>query len=330
MALLRKTSAPAFLASLAVHLVAAGAVGLARRPVSAPALESIAMDVEIEAPPLAPPTPAPPEPVGPAPSEAVAAVTPAVATRSNASRERAQALPGPLPADPTAGVAPEAASSSGTWSLPPAHPLDLGIGTYWKSVATNDPMPTPRAEAQPEPAPRPSPDRILRDGLDAHDRALGLGHGGPLISAAHDAASPSIAPDTGTATFDVESDATGKVVTARVVSASAEPGAWNDVAQELVRLMSAKTLHVLRDARGMRTRLRIVAERTLPSGAPYARSTGAVPEDACAGDPVGPGGLGRKCRGGMPVGLSQSFDVADIGARSSRIVRVQLLGEAAL
>jgi hypothetical protein len=229
----------------------------------------------------------------------------------------------------TAPVTPDPASSS-SWSLPQTAPLDLGIGTYWKNVATGDPLPVAQAEPAPAPPARPSPNRILRDGLDAHDRSLGLGTGGPLISAAHEAASPSIAPDVGSATFDVESDAMGRVVAARVVSASAEASAWNDVAQELVRLMSAKTLRVLRDSRGTRTRLRIVAQRTLPSGAAYERSAGAVPQDSCSGEAVGPGGLGRKCGAGMPTGLTQSFDLADIGARASRIVRVQLLGEAAL
>jgi hypothetical protein len=212
-------------------------------------------------------------------------------------------------------------------------PLDLGIGTYWRSVASSQgPAPAPA----PEPAPNPDApsaariDRMLREGLDAHDRELGLSSSGPLVSAAHEAASPSIAPDVGAATFDIDSDASGHVVAAHVVSASADAASWDDVARELVRLMGAKALRVTHDARGRRTRLRIVAERTLPSGTPYARGAGAVNEADCAGKGSGPLGIGRKCATGMPSGASQTFDLADIGARASRIVRVQLVGEAAL
>ncbi len=332
MALLRKTSAPAILASLAIHVVAAGAVSMARH-VPRLGQDDRAQEVEVEL--MAPPAPEPAPAVVPEPLLARAATVNAVApiesaARSFAGGERARpSLPEPS-AEGAPTPAPQPADSSAAWTFPRTV-ADLGIGTYWKNVATNgDPLPAARAEAPPAAPPPLSPNRILRDGLAAHDRALGLGNGGPLVSAAHEAASPSIAPDVGSATFDVDSDATGKVVGAHVVSASAEPSAWNDVAQELVRLMSAKTLKVLHDSRGMRTRLRIVAQRTLPSGAPYARSAGAVPEDACAGEAIGPGGLGRKCNSGMPSGLSQSFDLSDIGARPSRIVRVQLLGEAAL
>jgi hypothetical protein len=206
----------------------------------------------------------------------------------------------PEPQDVPLPPAPAPATSGG-WSLPRTTPLDLGIGTYWKSVASSDAPIAPVPEPQPVVPPPRSPDRILRDGLDAHDRELGLGTGGPLVSAAHDAASASIGPDVGSATFEVESDATGRVIAAHVLSASADIAAWNDVARELVRLMGPKTLHAPRDSRGMRTRLRIVAERALPSGGHYTRE-----------------------------GTGVHFDVADIGAKAARLVRVQLLGDASL
>jgi hypothetical protein len=56
------------------------------------------------------------------------------------------------------------------------------------------------------------------------------------------------------------------VVTARVLPGSGDVAQWNAVAREVVRLASARTVRVPAGAQGVRTRLRVVAERTLPSG----------------------------------------------------------------
>ena len=86
-----------------------------------------------------------------------------------------------------------------------AHAVDLGIGTYWKNVAlgSGPPSSSPSPIDSSRPAGSPSPERLLRDALDAHDRALGLGSEGPLVSAAHEAASPAFAPDVGSATLEI-------------------------------------------------------------------------------------------------------------------------------
>jgi hypothetical protein len=272
-----------------------------------------------EGPPSAPPAPATEPTPTDSPTSALPPRDARTATASPDPAGRASADPAEPPA-----AAPSPAASSDRWSLPrAAPPIDLGVGTYWKSVALGPAQPPPAAEARPEGP--PSTDKLLRDALQARDLELGLGSEGPLISAAHEAASPSLAPDVGSATLEIESDATGKVTTARVVSGAADLPAWNDVAREIVRLSAAKRLHLPRGARGLRTQLRITAERTLPSGEKAQRTAGAVPDDACVG-----AGATRKCNAGLPMGAGIGFDMSDIGAHASRIVRVQLLGEVAL
>ena len=204
---------------------------------------------------------------------------------------------------------------------PDVAPVDLGIGDYWKRVATAG----ARSDAESATA-SPTVDEILRGPLEARDRALGLGAAGPLVSVAHDAASPRLAPDVGTATLEIECDASGRTVSARVLSADAEPGAWDDVAKELVRLAATKILKLPRGAHGLRARLRIVAERTLPSGEKRAASAGGVPDDQCDGT-----GINRRCAGGMPTGISGTFgDLSNFGAKRSRIVHVRVLDEESL
>jgi hypothetical protein len=259
---------------------------------------------------------------------------PAAASRAAPSPGSRTTTRGPeeQPLHESAGPLP--VPSAEPWSFGRPTPPAIGVDGYWKSIALAPGSDAPRVEAPPESARATrSPSRILRDGLDARDRELGLGSAGPLVSAAHEAASPSMAPDVGSATLEIDCDAGGRIVAARVLSASAAPTQWNAVARELVRIASARTLHVPAGARGVRARLRIVAERSLPSGTKATPAAGAVPDDvvggadkACVGE-----GVTRKCLAGMPVGATGNlFDVADVGAKAARVVRVFVLGEETL
>jgi hypothetical protein len=170
-------------------------------------------------------------------------------------------------------------------------------------------------------------ERSMRDELAAHDLAIGLGRGGPLVSAAHEAASSPNAPDVGATTLEVDCDAAGAVVTAR-----ADDRVWGDVAKSLVRAMNGKTLRLRRDAHGMRVRLRVVAERTLPSGSRGSSSPGALPDDVPGGGKACDGeGITRRCVAGMPLGATNSqHDVSNAGAKRARSVHVHLLSESEL
>lgn len=277
--------------------------------------------------PLSPPPP----PLATSETAAIAAPAPAAIARQSAPTST---LPpdGPRSEPATPDGVPPLASSAAPWSLGNAAPLALGVDDYWKHVALEGRAPAP-STALPLPPPRSvDVDRILRSGLASHDQEIGLGASGPLVSAVHEAAS--MAPDVGSATLDIDVDAGGKVIAPRVVSANADMAGWNAMAGEVVRIASSKTIHVPAGSHGIRARLRVVAERTLPSGTKRTAHPGAAPDDvpggmdghACEGE-----GAERRCTAGMPVGVTGTLgDLANIGARAARIVHVAVLGEAEL
>jgi hypothetical protein len=167
----------------------------------------------------------------------------------------------------------------------------------------------------------------MSDTLAQRDVALGLGRGGPLVTAAREAASAPDAP-LGTTILEVDWNASGSVVAAR-----ADDRAWGAVAAAIVRGMAGKPLRVRPGAGGMRARLRVVAELSLPAGTRGTSSPGAVPDDiaggklkVCEGE-----GATRRCLAGMPVGVTGSVaDVSNFGASRLRVVHASLLSEAAL
>jgi len=266
-------------------------------------------------------------PDAPVPARASSPVEPSRAAMPVSARLPSVASAPARPVDPGVGdravATTEPAASREGWaapSIPPADPVDLGIGSYWKSVAREP-------SAQPDVARGPS----FRAEADARDDALGLGPAGPLVSAARQAASPANAPDEGAATLEVESDASGAVVSAHVVAGAPDARAWDGVARELVNLMATKRLALRSGARGLRARLSIVAERRSPGGSQGFANAGALPDDVPGADPVCVGrGLERKCLQGMPLGATKSIsDVTNL-VRPSRVVHVRLVDEATL
>lgn len=227
----------------------------------------------------------------------------------------------------SASAAPEAespASSASAWSFSPTGPMDLRIGSYWKTVATASSAPRPPPSVD-EPGRGGDFARRLSDDMRALDVATGHSIAGPLVSAAHEAASPNVAPDVGTATIEIEADASGEVVAARVVDASGDRARWEDVAEQIRRSMAHKRLRVPSGARGVRAHVRIVAERTLPSGERTSIHSGAAPDEVCDGS-----GPTRRCTAGLPGAGGTWGDVTNFGAKRSRVVHVQLLDEALL
>jgi hypothetical protein len=303
----------ALAAALCVHTallaVAVRHRAVARESVAPTTLEEV-FDVSEEPTPAPVPPTTEPESVSAAPAK-----RPLVARGPEAATSAVAEEPFSLVVAPDAPLPPSPQRAD-------APPVNLGIGDYWKRVAIAG---AEDGVASPDGA-TPWSDDMLRAPLDARDRAMGLGAAGPLVSVAHDAASPSLAPDVGTATLEIECDATGKAVTARVLYADAELGAWDDVAKALLRLAADKRVHLPRGAHGLRAQLRIVAERALPSGEKRTASAGAAPDDVCDGT-----GVNRRCAAGMPTGVSGTWgDLANIGAKRSRIVHVRVVDEEAL
>lgn len=234
----------------------------------------------------------------------------------------ALARPGSTPS-PSATNAAEVATTDGpaTWSFDPvrAHsPVDLGLDPR-KPLAR---MPGPGEPTRPQ---REAVDRALHGALSARDLGLGLGRASVLVSAAREAASSPRAPDVGAVTFDIACDAGGVVRTAH-----ADDHAWNDVGAALILAMSGKTVRVREGSRGLRARLRIVAARTPPSGGGGSTNLGAVPDDVAGGNSRACEGTGwtRRCVAGMPLGVtSAEHDAANAGAKTTRVVHVQVLDE---
>jgi hypothetical protein len=253
-----------------------------------------------------------------------------------AGRAREVSAASPLASQAAPGEAPSTTESS--WSFDPIRRTssDLGIGSHWRSVVAEG---AAGAQSGTRSAPPPSApgetvrdrsraiDRSMRDMLTARDVSLGIGRAGPLVSAAHEAASTSSAPEVGATILEVECDSRGTVVAAR-----AEYRSWNDVAGAVVRRMAGKTLRVPHGARGLRARLRVVAEKALPSGSHGSSSFGAVPDDIPGGNQACDGnGIHRRCVAGMPVGgTTAEHDTSNVGSKPTRIVHVQLLGETEL
>jgi hypothetical protein len=145
-------------------------------------------------------------------------------------------------------------------------------------------------------------DSQIKSMLDAKDTETGSGFGGPVVSAAHAAASPSGA--LGYATFDVSTDALGKVTLVRVVDFGGDSKSWQNMAKDIHAQLGSTRLKVPTGAAGVSVRIRVEAAMKYPSGA----TTPISPM-------VGAGSVGG------------SFDVADLGQPKRRMVNVRIVSE---
>ncbi|HNS97062.1 MAG TPA: hypothetical protein PKL73_08950 [Polyangiaceae bacterium] len=141
----------------------------------------------------------------------------------------------------------------------------------------------------------------LQEALDAHDQKIGLGFGGPILSAFHAVASSEIAPRSGAATFEAIIDASGRVAEVLVLSGDNDLRAWTALARAVHASLRSRVLRAPRK-KGVAVVVDVRIEHRLPSGAlPDKRmdvNSGAV-----------------------------AFDLADVGARAVRQVSVRILSE---
>lgn len=166
-------------------------------------------------------------------------------------------------------------------------------------------LPAPKPSVSPEVAAQNKLDASLAAAAASKDTEIGLGAGGPVVSAAHDVSIGSDAPDTGTATVDVETDATGMVTEVHLVESS-DALAWKKVAGKLHKRLATTRLTVPKGAAGVTVRVKISAALKLPSG-------------AAPGQPVTVAPKG--------IGIGGQFDLADIGQSPKRVVGVTVLRE---
>ncbi len=152
--------------------------------------------------------------------------------------------------------------------------IDLGIGPdawqRWAALGRERAPGTaegkPRAGAYQTPgAPKRSNTGGLQEGLEAHDRKLGLGPRGRVISAFHRAASAYEAPQLGTVSFHVTVSKSGEVEIS-VGNNSGETDKWRAVAARAVADLKKSPPRIPGSRAGVRMVIDLVAEETYPNG----------------------------------------------------------------
>jgi len=236
--------------------------------------------------------------------------------------EKEVPLPGPTPTrTPTESPAPTPSPSPTPRPTPTPTPIggivaaadsswSIGFRTLPPSLALSPSAigsaPAPPRTVEPPPAPaRPvSTTGGLVEALSDHDRDLGLGRGGPVVTAARDEAYRAPVPNESTATIRVLFDRDGRVVSADLVDATSGGGAWREVARAIVEALATRplTLPASGKANGLAVTVRIVSKVRLPSGA--------RPDSPVS---AGAGGL--------------IFDLSDIGAKPRRVISAHIVEE---
>ncbi|HEX3343163.1 MAG TPA: hypothetical protein VHS09_01270 [Polyangiaceae bacterium] len=194
-----------------------------RRRVLPGALAVAELEVDLTTPPAETAPPAASPTAAEAPVARATSAAARLATREPPSEPHDAVEPSATPAS-IAPAGPTTAGSTDAWTFDPRKPVD-DLAPAAVARAVRDALPPPEARAQPVTG--ISKTGGLAEGLDAHDSSIGLGHGGPVVSALEVAAARSEAPD-GNATFDVVVDASGHVSVA-LLSASSGAGAWSKV-----------------------------------------------------------------------------------------------------
>lgn len=173
-------------------------------------------------------------------------------------------------------------------------PINIGVDRKMTWVWTNPDRPAPK----PRPA---STSGGLHEALDAHDRTLGLGYGGPVVSAFHSAAYHATAPHNGNARFEAIIDASGRVQSVQVLSVNGDRALWEAVANRVLALLRSKLLRVPPSG-GVAVVVDVRSRYQLPSGS--------KPGEAV-----------------QMQGAGAQFDVSDIGARPAHNVAVHVVLE---
>jgi hypothetical protein len=301
-----------------------------------------------------------------------------------APRARQSAAPEPLDnGPPEAEVAVVEAAPDVVDAAPPAaganaggNEVDLGIGAdawqRWaalgRETAPGAPAGERRAGAYETPgAPKPSRTGGVQEGLEAHDRKLGLGPRGRVISAFHRAAHAGVGPELGTASFLVTVLKTGEVQIS-VGASSGETDKWRAVAARAADDLKKSLPRIPSSREGVRLVIDLVAEETYPNGtnpedlygprleaqAPQIKSTDETKKQLEADNPLAgkdpnnpipqfplkielPGVYlsqrGKVCGyrlGVTPLGLALNggCDPSNVGVKPQRIVRAKVREEA--
>lgn len=162
----------------------------------------------------------------------------------------------------------------------PERRIELGIGSgdWSRWVRPADVVEAPAAPERPAGAPRAPASRTggLTEALEAHDRAVGIGPAGAVLSAARDAAHSNAAPQIGRATFAITLLSTG-LVEVELTGANGSSDAWRSVGATMQASLARKPPSIPASRSRVQWKLEIVAEEHWPNGAKVAdERTGVV------------------------------------------------------
>jgi hypothetical protein len=161
----------------------------------------------------------------------------------------------------------------------------------------------------------PDPDRVarergnraaggaMREALHDKDVALGMGGGGPVVTALEEAFLAGTAPLESHAVLVAIADATGVVIRVDVESFSDDLASFRAIADDVLSRLRDKRVRVPVASHGLSMRIDVSSRLALPSGA-------------------GPAGVGYD-----PRHVGMNFDMSDVGAHVGRIVHARILGE---
>ena len=157
-------------------------------------------------------------------------------------------------------------------STQPTRAVDLGLGSgdwrRWLSETKSDPPTGGRARRTSRAlfrAPPVSSTGGLQEGLEARDRALGLGTSGPVVSALYHAAHTEAAPFEGRARFRITVLKTGEVEVA-VSEVSGDLAGWRAVADNAAEALRRSPPRIPNPRTGARLVVEITAKHTYPNG----------------------------------------------------------------
>jgi hypothetical protein len=220
-------------------------------PVPGPPDHELTFDLDTSAPAPAPaltPTPALTPAITPAPTPALAlASTPSPSSESASSLEPSPSSSAPAPS-----------SEGEPWTFSPTRPFD---------VASPDALALAARDVAKEATPA-MPTRSaggLSEALDQRDAEMGLGRGGPVLSALEAASRSMDVPIEGWATFDIAIDTSGRVSVA-LTDAGKDSDAWSKVARAAGASVDPKSVRIPPGARGWHVAVRIDAKVQYPDG----------------------------------------------------------------
>jgi len=283
--------------ALLAHLTAFACLAASRPLVTPLASAPAPMEVEVEEAPAPDRPPAAPV-SGSVPTPVHVASTP---------------TPTPTPTSTSTATSTPTATSPLDLSPPPPLSADqLGLGDRRLFLGQLPDHPAPSASLAPEGIPNVAPgaQQSMRDALRAHDHALGLDVGGPIVAVAEEVVRPSDTPVDSHAVFQITADASGNVTSVVLLDASEARGAWERVASSLAGALRSRRL-TMRGHPGAVITLDMTSRWVMPSGS--------KPRKPFSSPHVGASGTG--------LTYSMAFDVTDIGARPLRSVHARILGE---